>query len=101
MDLDPEALHLYFAIKAIPAPWSILSGVRKVRPGHALKVDRAGARENEYWPLIDRARRRYGDDFATAQAELRDLLVSTIQKDVVDEGRPAGSFSAEVWIRLH
>ena len=92
MDLDPEAMHLYFAIKAIPAPWSILSGVRKIRPGHVLSVDRTGVHENEYWPLVDRARQGYRGDFASAQAAVRDLLVSAIQKDAEDVVGACGLF---------
>lgn len=92
MDLDPEAMHLYFAIKAIPAPWSILSGVRKIRPGHVLSADRTGVHENEYWPLVDRARQGYRGDFASAQAAVRDLLVSAIQKDAEDVVGACGLF---------
>ena len=92
LTLDPEALHLYFALKAIPAPWSILSGVHKVRPGHLLVASCDDLEEKEYWPLVSRAREPYEGDFQTAQAELRDLLVSAIRRDAAGAGQSTGLF---------
>jgi asparagine synthase (glutamine-hydrolysing) len=37
-NVDPVALQKYFAYGFIPAPWSLLSGVRKLRAGHWMKV---------------------------------------------------------------
>ena len=37
-DIDPVALQKYFAYGFIPAPWSLLAGVRKLPAGHWMKV---------------------------------------------------------------
>jgi len=50
-EIDPDALGLYLDAGFIPAPWSILRGVRKLEPGHALWVDARGARDTCYWDL--------------------------------------------------
>jgi len=47
--VDPEAVRLYLEAGYVPAPWSILKGVRKLRPGHTLWADRSGVEEKCYW----------------------------------------------------
>ncbi|MBF0624344.1 MAG: asparagine synthase (glutamine-hydrolyzing) [Magnetococcales bacterium] len=49
-DPDPEALaHLLF-YGAVPAPWSIWQGIRKLEPGHLLLWQRGeGLRIRRYW----------------------------------------------------
>jgi asparagine synthase (glutamine-hydrolysing) len=61
-EVDPEAAYLYMGLGYVPAPHSILKGVRKVRPGHYLKVswgeDRLRAREHQYWSISPSANGR-------------------------------------------
>ncbi len=49
--IDPVALHHLFTLHAvIPAPRTILRGVRKLAPGHWMTVDSGGdIRERHYW----------------------------------------------------
>jgi asparagine synthase (glutamine-hydrolysing) len=51
--LDPAALHHHLTLHAVvPAPRTILAGVRKVVPGTTLSFDRQGNRtERVYWRL--------------------------------------------------
>lgn len=51
--LDSVALHNLFTLHAVvPAPRTLLNGVRKLAPGHWLRLDAAGARmEQAYWRL--------------------------------------------------
>ncbi|WP_275098789.1 N-acetylglutaminylglutamine amidotransferase [Sedimenticola hydrogenitrophicus] len=51
--LDPVALHHQFTLHAVvPAPRTILQGVRKLAPGHSLLIDADGRRtEHRYWQL--------------------------------------------------
>ena len=58
--VNPEALASYLRYLYVPAPLSILSGVRKLLPGHLLTVRRADDESNEgesYWSPVDAARR--------------------------------------------
>jgi len=52
-DIDPEALGLYLDTGFVPAPWSILKGVNKLRPGYTLWIDEKGFEINCYWDPSD------------------------------------------------
>ncbi len=51
--IDPVSLHHQFTLHAvIPAPGTILQGVRKLAPGHTLLIDSKGEhKERRYWHL--------------------------------------------------
>ncbi|WP_029132074.1 N-acetylglutaminylglutamine amidotransferase [Sedimenticola selenatireducens] len=53
ISLDAVALHNQFTLHAVvPAPRTILQGVRKLAPGHSLLLDADGKRtERRYWQL--------------------------------------------------
>jgi asparagine synthase (glutamine-hydrolysing) len=51
--IDPVALHHLFTLHAVvPAPRTLLSGVRKLAPAHWLRIDADGSQtEGAYWSL--------------------------------------------------
>lgn len=51
--LDPQALNFYFSFHAVvPAPWTILKGVRKLPPATLLRIEPDGTRtERRFWTL--------------------------------------------------
>jgi asparagine synthase (glutamine-hydrolysing) len=52
LDIDPEALRLYFQFNQIPDPYSIFRAVRKLEPGCWLECDASGeVRTGRYWKL--------------------------------------------------
>jgi asparagine synthase (glutamine-hydrolysing) len=60
-DLDPVALHHYLSFHSVvPAPRTILRGVRKLEPGTILCVEPDGTRTQEtYWqPIFERSAER-------------------------------------------
>ncbi|WP_303906264.1 N-acetylglutaminylglutamine amidotransferase [Thiohalomonas denitrificans] len=52
-DIDPVGLHHQFTLHAvIPAPRTILKGIRKLAPGTSMSIDTEGeVRERRYWDL--------------------------------------------------
>lgn len=52
-ELDPVALHHQFTLHAsVPAPWTVLRGVRKLEQGTTLTLDASGKpRSRRYWHL--------------------------------------------------
>lgn len=50
-ELDVAALGQYLSLEYIPAPASILRGVRKLEPGHLLTASTNDVRDRAYWDL--------------------------------------------------
>ena len=51
-ELDPQALSQYLTYEYVPAPRSIIKGIRKLPPGHWLRFQaQAGLRIRQYWDL--------------------------------------------------
>lgn len=49
--MDEEALELYLQLQAVPAPWSIYRGVRKLPPAHFAVFTRNGLSLERYWKV--------------------------------------------------
>lgn len=50
-DLDLEALDRYLSFGCVPAPSTMLRGVRALPPGHAVLLSNGSHREYRYWDL--------------------------------------------------
>lgn len=48
-DLDPVALETYLTLGFVPAPLTLLDGVRKLPPGHRIVVENGRVRIEQYW----------------------------------------------------
>ena len=83
-DIDPIALHHQFTLHAvIPAPRTILRGIRKLAPGHCLTIDTNGDRTlRRYWRLTARRPERAlseGEWTEAIHAALRESVRKRIQ----------------------
>ncbi len=87
-ELSQEALNVYFALKGIPAPFSLLKGVRKLSPGHLLLIKETGLEITEYFPLIEKA---YEGSLPEAQEELICGLRHSIEQ-CINYSQPVGVF---------
>jgi asparagine synthase (glutamine-hydrolysing) len=79
--IDAEALHHYMSFHAVvPAPLTILRGVRKLAPATILTIEPDGTRREEtYWQLTVGARR---EDRAMTTAEWREAVLETLKTAV-------------------
>ena len=85
--LDAEALHFQYTLHAvIPAPRTVLKGVRKLDPAHSMVVTADGkVRQQRYWELdATREEESYTDQEWIER--VREQLVSAVRKrnDVAD-----------------
>lgn len=84
--IDPQALHHYLSFHAVvPAPMTILRGVRKLPPGHWMKVSPAGRTELQRWWKLDFERgeddeRRSFDDW---KQQVLDALRLSVKRRLV------------------
>src|SRR5512140_744961 len=88
-ELDPEALVQYLACEYVPAPGSILRGVRKLPAAHVAVFDERGLRLRRYWDLPAPAESRF--DVDEAARELVGLLDAAVAKRLVADV-PVGVF---------
>lgn len=92
-EIDPLSLQLYLQLNYIPNPYSILKNVRKLLPGHYLRVKKRDVQEGMYYqikapkPSIQVGARDY--DFYKKQ--LIDHLDQSVQKRLVADV-PLGTF---------
>jgi asparagine synthase (glutamine-hydrolysing) len=88
-EIDLDALGLYLECQYIPSPRSIYRSVRKLEPGHALRVEGGQLTTWEYWRPDYSAKLELGEDEAVRRldAELRRSIEGMLVSDV-----PLGSF---------
>lgn len=91
-ELDKEGVNLFLSLKGIPAPWSILQDVKKVKPGYVRTASRLGNTEEKYWFLEERVSKNYQSDLKTAQEDLQQKLTSVIKNYVSGISSPVGIF---------
>lgn len=78
--INPVALNHYLSFHSVvPAPLTLLNGVKKLPPGHWLRIDAQGRREQHCWWTL-----HYG-----AHADERDLRFEDWQQQVLDSLRAA------------
>ncbi|MGO9547510.1 MAG: N-acetylglutaminylglutamine amidotransferase [Rhodomicrobium sp.] len=79
--IDPEALHYYLSLHAtVPAPLTILKGIRKLAPATVMTVEPDGSRREEtYWTLAVGQR---SEDRALSGEDWRQGVLDTLRKAV-------------------
>jgi asparagine synthase (glutamine-hydrolysing) len=82
--LSLNGLDCYLSLNYVPAPWTLVEGIEKLRPGHWLEW-RAGSIRNEcYWQLPFRGERPEQDPRA-AQEELDQLLKQSVAEHLLSD----------------
>ncbi|MDT8386377.1 MAG: N-acetylglutaminylglutamine amidotransferase [Thiogranum sp.] len=90
-DFDPVALHHHFSLHAVvPAPRTLLRGIRKLPPAHVMVVDAQGHdRLHPYWQLNAAPRARALSEPEWIEAT-RAALVRAVQRRRVVADVPVG-----------
>ena len=94
-DVDPQAIHDYFALGYVPAPRSAFAHIRKLRPGHTMTLDlcaadgRARTETTRYWNLAYQPKRPLS--FEDAGAALRETLTEAVRIRMISDV-PLGAF---------
>lgn len=88
-EIDHNALRYYFQYSFIPAPWTILKGVKKLMPGEMLCVSANEIRCERYYSLPTTA--DFNSDFEQAKVGIRERLNKAVERRLVADV-PVGSF---------
>jgi len=77
-EIDPAALNFYLNFHAVvPPPYTIFQGVRKLRPGHYLIIEKNGkVSEHSYWGL------NFKPDDSLDEAQWREALLEQLRAAV-------------------
>ncbi len=87
-EVDHRALHLYFQLTYIPAPYSIISGINKLKPGHFIVLSSEGHRMEKYFDLkTEESPVGFKDATAMVRSELERSVKLRLVADV-----PVGTF---------
>src|SRR5439155_3120008 len=88
-EVDPRAIADYLTFQYVPAPGTILKGVKKLPPAHYLVCEASGSRVERYWSLPVEPERSGSEEHY--RERLRALLaVAVLLRLVVDV--PLGAF---------
>ncbi len=89
-EIDKEAFSQFLQLTYIPAPKSIISGVKKVCPAHFVKINLEEEVNKEYWD-INYCQDNFVVDYQQAKKELREKVFSSVEKRMVN-GEKTGAF---------
>jgi asparagine synthase (glutamine-hydrolysing) len=91
--LDYNSLYIYLQLNYIPAPDTIFSDVKKLLPGHYMKVSRKKMEVDSYYhiPYESDQAKRNKMTYPKAKEKFKQLLESAVQRRLVSDV-PLGSF---------
>jgi asparagine synthase (glutamine-hydrolysing) len=76
LEIDETAVSDYVSLGYVPAPKSIYRSIRKVRPGHYVRVRAGHVEEIQYWDL------RFDETPRRSEQEWREALLSELRTSV-------------------
>jgi len=82
-DLDPHALPYYLSAFAVPEPYTLIGGVRRLPSAHALEVGPNGVREFPYWDCAVSEEADRGAD--AYREEITHLLEDAVRRRLVSD----------------
>jgi asparagine synthase (glutamine-hydrolysing) len=88
-ELDPAALDHYLTFGCVPAPETMLKGVRALPPGHAIQISKGRAKVYRYWDLPEEGSVQCPDDEVIPRT--RSLLEESIRLHQISDA-PLGAF---------
>jgi asparagine synthase (glutamine-hydrolysing) len=88
-ELDRHSLHQYFTFHYIPAPWSVLKGVRKLEPGELIRVSAKGMERSRWYDVVGAAKRT--ESPSDPRGRLRELLDDSVRLRL-NSDVPIGAF---------
>ena len=82
--LSLNGLDCYLSLNYVPAPWTLVEGIEKLRPGHWLEWRSGSIRKECYWKLPCRPEHRR-EDPQVAQEELDGLLKQSVAEHLLSD----------------
>lgn len=83
-ETDPAAVDKFFTYGYIPAPDTILKGVRKLRPGHLLVWDGKAEAVSQYWDVAYRPETGARSEDSWVE-ELESILTASVKRRLISD----------------
>ncbi|HCW07502.1 MAG TPA: asparagine synthase (glutamine-hydrolyzing) [Cytophagales bacterium] len=91
-ELDYTSLHTYLQLNYIPAPRTIFKNVKKLLPGHYLKVEGRKLKVERYYSIPDTIPQQpTTSNYEDAKQKFKQLLEASVQRRLISDV-PLGSF---------
>jgi asparagine synthase (glutamine-hydrolysing) len=89
--LDRDGLYQYLMFQSVPAPFSIVEGVKQLKAGSWIRITSSGIVEKEYW-WTSRSKVEFDfNDESKVHKEINRLMVQSIERRMVSDV-PVGAF---------
>jgi len=101
--VDTRSLDAYFSRNAVPAPYTLFEGVRKLPPAHTLRIDERGIeRQRRYWsfPDVSRAKTTPQEAVAGLASKLREAVATALVADVSVGAYLSGGLDSSLIVAL-
>jgi asparagine synthase (glutamine-hydrolysing) len=90
-NIDYTSLYTYFQLNYIPAPATIFQSVKKLMPGHYLKIQRQKIEEGIYYTIPFDRNQSSTIGYDQAKEKLKQLLEDSVKRRLVSDV-PLGAF---------
>jgi asparagine synthase (glutamine-hydrolysing) len=81
--LSLDGLDCYLSLNYVPAPWTLVEGIEKLRPGHWLEWQAGAAHAQAYWSLPQGPQRDWSQE--DAAEELDRLLRQSVSEHLLSD----------------
>ncbi|MEP1034884.1 asparagine synthase (glutamine-hydrolyzing) [Ekhidna sp.] len=87
--INKHSIHSYLQFTYLPHEMSMIDGVKKLLPGHFIKIRGKDVLNGSYWKLDDCA--EFNNTYDNAKSQLVDIMEQSVQKRMVADV-PLGAF---------
>ena len=90
-EIDIEAVDLFFRLGYVPGPLSIFKNIRKLLPGHYLKIKNDQIKIISYWDVFKIPKKNHTVKFFELVEELNELVEKSVEYRLISDV-PLGAF---------
>lgn len=90
-EIDFQSLYTYLQLNYIPAPNTIFTHVKKVLPGHYVKVGYKKIEQHRYYTIPEKESQKTPSDYTAAKNKLTELLDDSVKRRLISDV-PLGCF---------
>ncbi len=90
-NIDTNSLYTYLQLNYLPAPMSMVKGVKKLMPGHYAVVKKKLVEINSYYELKNTFEKDFQGSYEDAQFQLKALMEKAVERRLVADV-PLGTF---------